>query len=227
MIGREAGHAGHFVNRDRLIERSGDEFLRAMKPPVKLFTSRCAHRRKRFNLRIDSAMNLQHLLSQFMKSLIDPDPVIFSVLQPGFEAKQRRRKYVVVRIGLFEEADRLDSRRLRIVEQSRSRSAQTVINAFRKPVLEEDAERFDGFLRIYADLVMLILIEYQIGVRADSVTPAPGIVKRLASAKRFDGQTACARPMMPPRRFADDEAEGAERRLSGREPLLLSRRLWF
>src|SRR5215470_7214640 len=139
MIGRETGHPGHLVNRNRPLERGGDEFFRAMKPPVKLFAGRGAHRGKRFDLSMDSAMNLQQPPDQFLKPLIDPDLVVFSVLQRGFELEQRRRKYVVVGIGLLEEADRLDSRRARIVEQFRGRSDQAVINLFRKPVLEENA----------------------------------------------------------------------------------------
>src|SRR5262245_59177447 len=151
VIGRQAGHASHLVNRDRLIERSGDEFLRAMKPPVKLFPGRGAGRGQGFDLPIDPAVNLQQPPRQFMKLLLDPDLVVFSILQFRFEAKQRWREYVVVRIGLLEEADRLHSRRLRVVKQFYDRSGQAVINAFRKPVLEEDAERFDGFLRIDGD----------------------------------------------------------------------------
>src|SRR5215470_7417995 len=192
MIGREAGHPGHFVNRDRLIERGGDEFFRAMKPPVKFFAGRGAHRGQRFDLLTNSAVNPQQPADQLVKPLIDPDLVVFSVLQRGFKSKQRGRKYVVVWVGLLEKADRLDSRRMRVVEQLRRRSDQAVINLFRKPVLEKDAERFDGFLRINADIVRLTLIEYQIGVQADSVAPAPDVIKRLAATKRFDGQTARA-----------------------------------
>src|SRR5215471_19085842 len=211
MIGRETGDPGHLVNRDRLLERGGDEFFRAMKPPVKLFAGRGAQRGKRFDLSIDSAMNLQQPPAQFVKPLIDPDLVFFSVLQRGFEPEQRRRKDVVMGIGLLEEADRLDSRRARIIQQFRRRSDQAVINLFGKPVFEKNAERFDGLFRIDNDLVRLALIEYQIGVRAYSVTPSPDIIKRLAAVKRFDGQTTGARPMMPPRRLADNEAESAER----------------
>src|SRR5262245_689483 len=164
VIGRKAGYPGHLVNRNRLLERGGDELFRAMKPPVKLFAGRGAHRWQRFDLPADSAMNPQQPADQFVKPLIDPDLVVFSALQRGFESKQRGRKYVVVRVGPLEKADRLDSRRLRVVEQLRRRSDQAVINFFREPVHEEDAERFDGFFRINADLVRLPLIEYQIGI---------------------------------------------------------------